>query len=190
MKRAVVLALAIGCGGSSQKPAQPAPVLQKTEASCADVGSHLTATLPRWGASADEATKIAAVYDARCNEDRWLSDARECFATMTADTDVIKCDKVLAPDQSASLTKALDPLKQDALIADLEGFANQACNCAAGDVACANKLSEDMSTWAEAHGANAPQIQPGDTRAEVIGKRLSECITKAMTPVEKKPAGK
>ena len=188
MKSSVLaIALAIGCGGSSTKPVQepsPQPVAQKPAPTCAAVGGHLTAMLPRWGATADEAKQIAAVYDLRCNEDRWKPEGRECFGTMAVDTDVIKCDQVLDPDQRVSLTEALAPLRQDLLIADLEGFATQACNCNAGDTACANKVSEDMTKWAEAQAATAPQIKPGDTRAEVIGKRLSECITKAMTPVQ------
>ncbi|HEY5936759.1 MAG TPA: hypothetical protein VIU61_19055 [Kofleriaceae bacterium] len=186
MKLAVALVFAIGCGGS--KPAQE-PEPAKPAMTCAAMASHVTAMLRL---TADESTQVAAIYELRCTEDRWQPEARECFGTMTVDRDVIKCDKFLDSDQRLALTKAGESVKasppaQDAL-AKFEEFATRACACKAGDNACAHAVSDDMTKWAESQGADAPTIKPDDPKVQEIASRLTECITKAMMPIEPAPA--
>ena len=128
VKIALVLALAIGCGGSSKPVQQPEP---------APVATEPPAPVEKPPAPAKTEAEIAAT--------------------------------------------------QDALVAKFDEFATQACNCKEADLECAKRVSDDMTKWSEAQPVDSTPIQ-NDPRIAEIAKRLTDCITKAMTPKEPPPA--
>ena len=199
MRSALVIAFAIGCGGGTQKPAQPAPqpVAQKA-ATCDEMSGHLTMVMQRddQKASAAEVAQVVDVYKLRCGEDRWGDEVRACYGTIKVDTEVEGCGKLLSPEQKASFDRALiagadnEKAAQDKLLEQLAGFADQACKCKPGDQECAKKVSEDMTRWAETQAKDSIPNK-SDPRIDAAAEKLSQCITAAITmKPEAAPAAK
>ena len=99
----------------------------------------------------------------------------------------------VAVEPAAPVEKSPEPANeaelaatQDAQVVKFEGFADQACQCKAGDTECAKKVSDDMSTWVESQPPDAPPIKP-DARIQAAAERLSKCIATAITVTEPAP---
>ncbi|HEY5936758.1 MAG TPA: hypothetical protein VIU61_19050 [Kofleriaceae bacterium] len=198
--KAIAIVIALGaCAGSSQPVKQPDTVEQKPGApSCLAVADRLTILKmlqqepePRKA----ELRELAVVVQERCVVDKWSDEAKKCYGAAETDTAAEGCDRTLTADQTAAIKKML-ATKRDtkaaelaAMIQKMEEFADQSCLCKAGDGACAQKVSEDMSKWGAAQSEESRRIDPStDPRFDAAIKKLTECITKAMTPVEPAPA--
>ena len=116
----ILIVLAIGCGGSSNKPAvqepKPEPVgIQKPPApNCIAVGDKLASIMAQEDTDA-AAASIKAKADAvkkHCEADQWSDEARECFGTAENDVDGKGCSKFLTEAQMTAVGKdveAADP---------------------------------------------------------------------------------
>ena len=74
----------------------------------------------------------------------------------------------------------------EAVIVQFESYTDEMCVCR--DTACAQAVSDRMTTWATDMAKEDPAPNPGDIdhaameRMQKIGTRMGECMTKAMTP--------
>jgi hypothetical protein len=95
----------VGCGGDAKPPAEkptPDPIRDTAGPSCKDVIAHL-ATLADRDPTKDP--KSDNTLRARCESDKWSDDARSCFATASADTEVDGCKTKLTAAQLAAFPK-------------------------------------------------------------------------------------
>jgi hypothetical protein len=67
-------------------------------------------------------------------------------------------------------------------MAKMSEFADEMCKCK--DAKCAQEVSDKMTKWGQEQSKNAkepPKMNEADTaKAQEIGKRMGECMTKAM----------
>jgi hypothetical protein len=191
-KHAILIALAIGCGGSSPKPPTAEPMAVKPVApTCLEMAEHLTKVMARddQKASAQEVAQVVDVYKLRCGEDRWSDEVRECYGMIQVDTDVAGCGERLSPEQKSSFERAnmasleKEKANQDALLRRFEDFADQACKCKAGEQECAKKVSDEMTRWADSQAPDSVPIRP-DPRIDVAAEKLSKCIAAALMKAE------
>ena len=66
-------------------------------------------------------------------------------------------------------------------ISKLSGFKDQMCKCT--DATCAQKVSEEMTTWTQQTQKDQKQAKPSDEEQKKmadITKQLTDCMTKAM----------
>jgi hypothetical protein len=75
------------------------------------------------------------------------------------------------------------PTRDEKMLAKMREFRDAMCKCAAGDVACAMRVSDDMTRWAVNDPlAKEPPGEPAkqNPEAEQIGKEMGECMQRAM----------
>jgi hypothetical protein len=74
----------------------------------------------------------------------------------------------------------------DRVLAALERFERDMCACAPKDSACAQRVSDEMTTWSQEQAANAGASEPAHmteaqtARATKIGTHMGECMQAAM----------
>ena len=77
--------------------------------------------------------------------------------------------------------------REDIAIEKMGEFRDAMCKCGAGDKDCAQKVSDEMTKWAEAQPrSEEPEPMKRMSDAEQIGKEMGECMMKAMMPPDAK----
>jgi hypothetical protein len=189
--KAIAILIAVGaCGGSSPQPVQPAPPLVRTPAapSCLAVSDRMTILRSSQEPEPEKAElrDFAILVKERCAIDQWSDEARDCYGTAETGAVAEGCAKTLTPDQNLTIMRMIEARRaaeaagHDAVLQKYQEITDQACQCRAGDTACAQKVSDDLTKWAQAQPAKTT-TQP-DPRLEEVVKRLTECITNAMMP--------
>jgi hypothetical protein len=110
MRRALIL-LVTACGSASTSttpvaPAAPAP-------SCARVADHLLSLMSPTAKDAptEEVDRVRVMFERRCTEDRWSTDAQRCFLDLADKAEVDRCASQLTDAQRHALEQPPDAAK-------------------------------------------------------------------------------
>jgi hypothetical protein len=120
---------------------------------------------------------------AQTDLDDWKS-RHKAKLTNAQTTDVASLGNQLARCQSiaAATPSALSNGSFDGAMAKMEQFKNEMCTCK--DTKCAQKVSDEMSTWAQnmaKTNREPPRMSEADTkRATEIGEQMGKCMQTAM----------
>jgi hypothetical protein len=106
MKAIVVVAL-LAAGCSKQSPAGCDPAIAKGTDSLVATVKARSASTQMQDSMTELAGKMRAALTRRCNEDRWSSEAVECFGKLTTPADLQACETKLSADQVAKMRKEL-----------------------------------------------------------------------------------
>lgn len=120
-----------------------------------------------------------------CADDKWSAEAVACIRAARGDRDLRACRRHLTGAQADAFDQVSAALVDDSMgqvMATLEGFAEDMCACR--DSACAQRISEKMTAWAEEMSRRAappPRLDMDmQKRLTDIGTRMAECMSKAM----------
>jgi len=105
MARALVLAMAVACGG--KQPVDPANTPAGATL-CRDMASHLVRVLEPQGADDAMVQKIEQALRERCVDDKWTLDAQRCFGAIRTIADSDTCATLLTVDQRDAFQRALE----------------------------------------------------------------------------------
>ena len=104
----VGLAAAVGlaaCGGAAVKGGAAAPV---RNVACTDVATRLAEPQPGMTPSADAVAEMAALFEARCDQDAWSDAARRCIVDAApSETAYLGCGELLTSDQVDAVSRAM-----------------------------------------------------------------------------------
>lgn len=100
MIRVALIAL-VACVSSSAPPPAPPPPASK----CPHVADHLLSLLSPTAREAptEELDRVRALFNARCEQDRWSPAAQQCFLALAAKEEVNRCATLLTDEQRTAL---------------------------------------------------------------------------------------
>jgi hypothetical protein len=136
------------------------------------------------GAIPDCATAAAALVtggDAEiamyCVSERWSPAARTCITNARGDGARDKCvESHLTAEQRSELELT------SAATRACRGFTNRMCACS--DAACAQKVADELTRWAQdRYPVHPPRLTDDETKVlQRLGMRMGKCMAAAMTP--------
>src|SRR5690348_16495557 len=130
MKMFALLLLA-ACGAKAAPQQSPSNATPETP--CADAAKGIGG-------------KEVAAIEKQCTDMAWTDAARSCFVTAKSDEDKDKCAYTkLTGEQAAKLAEARSNFGE--ALDKMDAFAKTMCECK--DPACAQKVSDDITKWAE-----------------------------------------
>lgn len=145
---------------------------------------------PSCKTAVEKAAPIAKVRDreitmaiGECDQHGWTMQARQCVAAAHASADLVAC--------AAQFDLGHKGMFADGSVADrafkqMTLFRDQMCACKNNDTACAQRVSDDMTKWAQEEAKNnaePPRMTEEDTkRFTELGEEMGKCMQKAMTP--------
>jgi hypothetical protein len=162
----LALLLLAACGAKAAPQQSPSNATPETP--CADA------------AKAVGGKEVAAI-EKQCTDMAWSDAARSCFVTAKSDEDKDKCAYTkLTGEQAAKLAESRSNFGE--ALDKMEAFAETMCQCK--DAACAQKVSDDLTKWAEEMSKvykEPPHMSDADTkRAQGLGERMGKCMQEAM----------
>lgn len=162
---AVVVAL-LGCGAKGAPQQSPSNTTPAT--SCADAAKGVGG-------------KEVAAIEKQCTDLEWSDAARSCFLAAKSDDDKDKCAYTKLTGEQAEKLAQLRSNFGEALD-KMQAFTETMCQCK--DPACAQKISDDITKWAEEMSKvykDPPHMSEQDQkRADEIGERMGKCMKEAM----------
>lgn len=179
-----LVTMVAACGGGTPAPTTP-PTNTVAHDDCATTSTALAKVFIPPG---EEATHpdVDAIIAARCNEDRWTAEARDCLTAAKADSAVRECTyKHLTQEQADKLAEVLPSgASTREAIAKMTELKDKMCACQ--DAACAQRVSDEMTQWGQQmvrDQRDPPKMSEDDIKkASEIGEQMGRCMQKAMTP--------
>ncbi len=165
MKMFALLLLA-ACGAKAAPQQSPSNATPETP--CADAAKGIGG-------------KEVAAIEKQCTDMQWTDAARSCFVAAKSDEDKDKCAYTkLTGEQAAKLAEARSNFGE--ALDKMDAFAKTMCECK--DPACAQKVSDDITKWAEEMSKvykEPPHMSEADQkRAAEIGEQMGKCMQQAM----------
>ncbi len=128
----------------------------------------------------DRVEILEAIAVWRCGQDKWSSDALDCYNKATSPPELRTCRGKLLADQADALQRqarlAGAPTGEDAL-AKLAELRNAMCACKAGDKDCAQKVLKELQDHAEHHKDLSDEEMKEATE---IAADIARCSSNAM----------
>ena len=134
----------------------------------------------------DKVDVAKAIVIRRCTEDKWSSDALDCYAKATSKTELRACRGKLLVEQAQKLQAEEVQVKirgGDAMMAKMSELKDRMCACQEGDRDCASKIQKEMTEYGDANKdvwKNERMTDEDMKAATEIGTAMAKCTTKAM----------
>ena len=171
MKPLLVVVVLLGGCEASNPPPPPTNVAPAPELRCKTAVERAAQAV-----KLDDGDVTMAV--GACERHEWSQPARACVAGVRAATDLVACGKQFALGSSGifsawSMAEAL---------ATMTRFKDSMCACK--DMACVQKVSDDMSRWgqeAAKRSEQAPKLTEEDAKAMgALSEQMAHCMQNAM----------
>src|SRR5262245_44978136 len=165
-----------------------------TKASSSECSATATAIVTKLSVDNPQSEIQAAIADVSrlCSEDHWTPEARNCFRAMKTAEDVRACSYThITQQQKDRFESATAPLVAKRTfaraIAKLRDFRDKMCVCKEHDAACAQRVNDEMTSWAQEEAKDVGVRPPKPTEEEMrqateVTEQLGKCMQKAMKP--------
>jgi hypothetical protein len=114
-----------------------------------------------------------------CVQKEWSADARTCVAAASTAPELDACATRFKLEPGGAIRNGASFAKAMAKMAE---FRDQMCACK--DMACAQKVSDGMTTWAQEEAKEStepPKMSEAEIKqATAIGEQMGRCMQKAM----------
>jgi hypothetical protein len=138
---------------------------------CDNGGLNCKDAVNRARASMDISLDEAAGLIGRCEQHNWTPQQRACIGSAHALDELPRC---VAPAE----LDALHAVRAAEVFSKMTGLKDAMCACT--DVACAQRVSGEMTKWSEDQAKNPLKLSDEETRrATSIGTEMGRCLQRA-----------
>jgi hypothetical protein len=142
---------------------------------------------PSCKSAVEKAATVAKVRDreitmaiGECDQHQWSMQARQCVADAHASADLVACGAKFDLGHRGMFA---DSASSGRAFKQMTIYKDQMCACK--DSACAQRISDDMTKWAQEEARNnaePPPMTEEDTKQFTeLGEQMGTCMQKAMS---------